>query len=156
MTEIRTPTVEDAPPIASCWVKLARGQRSHGSHVQAEPNREAILQAITRHIVADELRVATVEDEIVGFVMIGFETGEYELDCRRGTIQNLFVEPDHRNRGLGSGLLEAAEQMLAERGADVVSLEVLAPNERARRFYRRHGYDPHRIELTKQLENDTP
>jgi len=35
----------------------------------------------------------------------------------------------------------------------VVALETMADNEAARRFYRRHGYEPHRIELER--ESDT-
>ena len=44
----------------------------------------------------------------------------------------------------------------AEReGRFVVSLEAMAANERARRFYERHGYRPHRVELEKPARNDT-
>jgi ribosomal protein S18 acetylase RimI-like enzyme len=153
---IKTPTVSDAAAIADAWVNLAEDQRSHGSHVQAEANRAAIQEAITRHIVADELRVATIDETIVGFVMFGFDTGEYTLDRNRGAIKNLFVQPAHRNQGLGSALLAEAERLLAERDAEAISLEVLAPNDRAQRFYERHGYDPHRVELAKRLESDTP
>jgi ribosomal protein S18 acetylase RimI-like enzyme len=36
----------------------------------------------------------------------------------------------------------------------MVSIEVLADNDAAKRLYDRRGYDPHRIELRKRLEND--
>jgi len=70
-------------------------------------------------------------------------------------IVNLYVRPGSRGDGVGSALLAAAESELADMGVDTVSLEVLADNEDARRFYRRHDYGPHRVELAKSMENDT-
>jgi ribosomal protein S18 acetylase RimI-like enzyme len=70
-------------------------------------------------------------------------------------VQNIYVTPNHRGEGIGSELLAEAETRLAEAGADAVSLEVMADNEGARRFYRRHSYGPHRVELEKSVESDT-
>ena len=94
-------------------------------------------------------------DRLVGFVMFGPETGDFEQEVVRGVVENIYVDPAFRGRGVGGELLAAAEERLFEDGADRVSLEVLADNEDARRFYARHGYAPHRVELEKDGENDT-
>lgn len=92
--------------------------------------------------------------EPLGFVMFSFETGRYSQDVTRGVVDNLYVRPGVRNRGVGSALLAAAERSLREAGADLVSLDAMAENENARRFYRRHGYAPHRIEFEKSFDRE--
>ena len=97
----------------------------------------------------------STDSELVGFVTFGVESSNYEQDVVRGVVQNIYVVPARRGEGIGSALLDAAEERLAAAGADAVSLEVMAANADARRFYRRHGYASHRVELEKSVENDT-
>ncbi|PSP33774.1 GNAT family N-acetyltransferase [Halobacteriales archaeon QH_10_67_22] len=106
-----------------------------------------------RRRATDRLFVAR-DDGVVGFVTFGVEENSYGTDVVKGVVENLYVRPDYRNRGLGSDLLSTAERHLRDRGADVVSLQTMADNEAARRFYRRHGYGPHRVELEKPAESD--
>lgn len=152
---ITTTSTDDVDEIVDQWVDLARGQRAYGSHVAPESNRAAVREAALRRIVSDELLVARKDGELVGFVMFTVESGQYEQDVRRGVVQNLYVDPDYRRRGIGTELLGAAEDSLAGRGVDRVALNVLAANEAARRFYRRSGYEPHRVEVEKSVESDT-
>ncbi|KAB1198842.1 MULTISPECIES: N-acetyltransferase [Haloferax] len=142
--------------LSDLWVELANGQRAFGSHLFAGANRTPIRVSLARHITFDGVLVAHDEsDDIVGFVMFEVESGTYEQDVTRGTVSNLFVVPERRGEGVGSRLLSAAEERLRDAGAEVVGLDVMAANESARRFYRRHGYRPHRIELEKSIQNDT-
>ena len=165
MATIESPSVESVDEIADLWVELARGQRQHDSHLLAEENRGPARNAITRHIVTGGLLVATEYGQkasegrverrgktIVGFVMFDLERGAYEQDNVRGVIHNLYVRSTHRDVGLGATLLEAAEESLVDHGADVVTLEAMADNEAAIRFYRRHGYETHRVTLEKRTE----
>ena len=137
--------------LVELWVDLAAGQRAHGSHVLPAPNRESVRESLARHAVAGGLRAARRDDEVVGFVSFALERGAYESDETRGIVHNVYVDPDHRNRGIGGDLLAAAESALADAGASVVALEAMAANDGARRFYRRHGYAPHRVELEKRV-----
>lgn len=57
-----------------------------------------------------------------------------------GSIQNLGIVPEHRNRGVGSGLLRRALDGFWQAGLDRVSLEVTAENEGAIRLYHRLGF----------------
>jgi ribosomal protein S18 acetylase RimI-like enzyme len=153
--EITLASTGQVDQITSLWVDLANGQRVHGSHILPDENRATARDAVLRHTVADELLVAVDDDTVLGFVMFSVEAGEYQQDQTRGLIRNIYVRPDDRNRGVGTALLEAAETRLVERDADTVGLEVMAENEAARRFYRRRGYEPHRVTLEKPTESDT-
>ena len=103
---------------------------------------------------ADEDDQAAGDPELVGFVTFDLESERFQQDVTRGFVHNLVVRRDHRGRGIGTALLTGAERVLAERGADVVALQAMAANEDARAFYRRCGYEPHRVELEKPLESD--
>lgn len=162
MTDIVPAEMADLDEIVDCWVRLADGQREHDSHLLADENREAIRESVGHHVVSGNLLVARPEggsgersDRVEGFVMFGLQSDSYERDVTRGVVRNLYVRPGARNRGLGSELMAAAERRMAEAGADVVALEVMADNEAARRLYRRRGYEPHRVGLEKPVGSDT-
>lgn len=149
--EVNVAETDDVDQLVDLWVSLAEGQREHGSHLLSEANSVRIRESIVRHVVSDSLLIADT-GEVAGFVMFSAESGGYEQDCTRGVIENLYVRPPYRDGGIGAALLETAEELLHADGADAVALEVMAANEDARRFYRRHGYRPHRIELEKPTD----
>lgn len=153
--EITTASLDDADALADLWVALARGQRAYGSYLCAEENRAAIRETMVRRIVGDELYVAEREGSIVGFVTFTVEQGRYAQTATTGVVENLYVEPEFRDRGIGSALLATAEERLGEAGATVITIEAMADNDAARAFYARHGYTPHRVELQKPTETDT-
>ena len=151
MVDIALADTDDADSLVDMWLSLADGQRRYGSHIPAEANRAQIRESILRHITTDRLLLAR-EDRHCGFVMFSIENGDFEQDATRGIVENLYVRPEFRGQGIGSQLLAAAEQRLRDHGADAVALNVMADNEDARRFYRDHGYTPHRLELEKSSD----
>lgn len=153
--DIDTATMDDVDDVVDLWVALATDQRAHGSHLLGDRNRTAVRGAIVQRIVAENVLVARSNGVPVGFAMVTVDGGRYEQDERRGLLENIYVEPDARNRGIGSALLAAAEETLRSAGVDVIALEAMAANDAARRFYRSHGYEPHRVEFEKPTENDT-
>lgn len=145
----------DCSRVIDLWVDLATDQRAHGSHVRGEPSRSAIADEVSRRIAADAVLVAREESSIVGFAALDRERDGYERDVDRGRVTALYVRPTHRSSGLGSRLLDRAEAHLADVGIDVVTLEALADNDRARSFYRDLGYEPHRVSFERSIESDT-
>lgn len=146
--DISHPETGSVDELVELWLELADSQRQYGSHVCVEQNRSQIRESLLRYAAGDRLLVARRES-ICGFVMFSIEHGEFEQDVTRGIVENLYVEAGSRSEGIGSQLLSAAETELYERGANVVSLGVMAANEAARRFYERHGYDVYRVEMEK-------
>jgi GNAT superfamily N-acetyltransferase len=154
--EILAPDTALAGEITDLWIDLAESQQAYGSHLLTEGNRTRIRESVVRHIVTDTLLIAREGDDLAGFVMFSVESGSFEQDVRRGVIENLFVAEPFRNESLGGELLAAAEEALADRDVEVVALEAMWTNEDARAFYRDRGYEPHRVELEKSLQSDTP
>jgi len=154
-------TMDDLDAVVEGWLSLAADQRGHGSHVLVEPNRETVTETVGGHVLAGEVLVARPAEAdradgetaaVSGFVVAALETDGYERDVTRGDVPALWVAPDRRGGGVGAALLAAAEDLLADRGAERVRLEVLAANDGAARFYEREGYREHRRVLEKPLD----
>lgn len=80
--------------------------------------------------------VAARENEVVGYSESG-----YQSDEGRGDIRWLHVDPDYRGEGIGSRLLEATRDELADRGVSHLRGRVLADNREGNGFYERHGFE---------------
>lgn len=82
----------------------------------------------------------------------GHLIGTMEVFCRSsGTaeVQNLFVRPDHRRKGIGRKLLGLAAELGRERGCKGLALAVSRSNESAVEFYRRLGFTICEQEISK-------
>ncbi len=55
-------------------------------------------------------------------------------------LDELYVRPELRGRGLGTSLLTAAEGIARDHGAEVLEINVDGADTGARRFYERLGY----------------
>jgi len=98
----------------------------------------------------DGFLVAEVSGRVVGYII--FETRPW---LNEGHIVSIAVHPDHRRRGIGTILMKEAERRIAERGYDVVRLEVRESNFGARRFYERLGYEVERREPGYYSDGET-
>jgi GNAT superfamily N-acetyltransferase len=58
-------------------------------------------------------------------------------------LDELYVVPAQRGRGIGAALLKAAETVVCERGGELLEINVDGEDSDARRFYERHGYTNH-------------
>jgi ribosomal protein S18 acetylase RimI-like enzyme len=152
--EIEQADMDDIEVISEQWLDLATEQLQYGSHLQVSANREAIKMALARHVAEGTALVARA-GSVVGFTSFEIADGVFAERVTRGRVQNLYVDPAWRDRGVGSALLDAAEAALADAGADRIAIEAMAPNEDARRLYEDRGYEPHRIEYERPAQNDT-
>jgi GNAT superfamily N-acetyltransferase len=85
--------------------------------------------------------VARDADRLLGYAMIraADAAGSWQWGDQVGTLETLVVSDSARGTGAGRELLEAARERIAEWGARVMTISVIAGNERAERFYRREG-----------------
>ncbi len=80
--------------------------------------------------------------EMVGQVFIQWNSSDprFADGRRRGYLYALRIKPDYRERGLGTRMIRAAEDVLRRRGMDTASIGVEKNNPRARALYERSGY----------------
>ncbi len=84
-------------------------------------------------------------DAGTGFYLVAWDGGEpvghaYLALTSPPEVQDMYVLPELRGRGIGTALLDAAEDEARARGAARLTLTVSVENARARRLYARHGY----------------
>lgn len=82
--------------------------------------------------------VAEVESLVVGYVI------SRRVDTS-GHVIAIAVAPEHRNRGIGTALMQAVMQKFKEMSLKDVWLEVRMSNTAARQFYKNLGFEERRI-----------
>lgn len=71
-------------------------------------------------------------------------------------VDELYVRPEHRGRGVGTALLDVLESGCRDAGAAVLHLEVDHANEGGQRLYRRLGFVDHaRYLMTKPIARES-
>ncbi len=63
----------------------------------------------------------------------------------------LYVHPDYRLQGIGTALMQKAEDWARERGDRQVGLQVFVQNQAALRLYEKLGYQPQSVFMVKQF-----
>ena len=63
------------------------------------------------------------------------------------TLETIVLLPEARGKGLGTALMDRVREEVREAGGTRLGLSVVAANEAAISFYRRHGFEPAFIEM---------
>jgi GNAT superfamily N-acetyltransferase len=106
-----------------------------------EPVPEDFVEALGEAVEAGDLDVlvARVEGHVVGIAVLA-----YRLSISAAgsfvSIEDLYVRPEARRRGVGRTLLEAVGEHCASRGVSYVEAQV--EDEEAAAFYSALGYEP--------------
>jgi GNAT superfamily N-acetyltransferase len=128
-------TASDAAVVLRMIEGLAEYERLSDRVAATE---ETICQQLFGPKPAAEVCLAYLGDEPVGFAVFfgSFST----FACRPGIyLEDVFVEPEWRRRGVGQRLLAHVANIGAARGCQSMNWAVLPWNEPAIRFYRRLG-----------------
>lgn len=83
-----------------------------------------------------------VSDGVVGVISGRVLTNKRYTPSRSGSVDQLFVRPDHRCRGIGSRLVAELCGFFAREGAEALSLRYVVGNDQAAGFWRALGFKP--------------
>ena len=103
------------------------------------------IELLLQHLIAaphsGAVWVAETDGQLVGY-LVAVTMPSLEHKGLMAEIDEMFVVPEARARGVGRQLLSSLEQALAARGCVRLQLQLGVANTGARAFYRRLGYGP--------------
>ncbi len=117
---------------------LAEDFHAEDGHVLTSEGRRALCEIVAGEPAA-RAWVFVLEGGVVGYgvVTLGFSV---EHGGRDGFLDDFYLVPEARDRGLGRQALDFLEEEARKLGIRVLHLEVEAGNERAVGLYRRSGF----------------
>jgi GNAT superfamily N-acetyltransferase len=137
---------------AECASLLVEQLCEHDIHASAE----SLCQVLER-IVADEERgfvhLARVEGRIVGVAYVATILSVEHVGPA-AWLEELYVMPAWRQRGVGSALVDAVLERARAAGMVAIDLEIDAGHRRAASLYKRSGF--HRLERSRWMRKLNP
>jgi len=128
-------TEKDTPTILHMIRGLAEYEKLSDRVTATEA---ALRQQLFGPKPAAEVCLVYVDDEAIGFAV--FFSSFSTFACRPGVyLEDLFIQPKWRGRGLGRQLLAHVARIGVERGCDRMNWAVLPWNQTAIDFYHRLG-----------------
>ncbi|QLG49331.1 GNAT family N-acetyltransferase [Natrinema halophilum] len=140
--EIREPTSDEAERIREVVdSSMTTSFRLSPNQIDAVTDDTFAEDAVAERLKDETtvLRVAETAAEIEGEAVTGFVEGR--LEDGWGTVRWLFVDPEHRGRGIGTELYETMSETLRDRGAERVCVTVLEANTEGHQFVERFGLE---------------
>lgn len=156
-TDVRIATSDDARAIAkihvASWQEGYRGQLpdSYLKSLSADARETRWAQALRD---GGSVLLAEHACKPLGFVSFG-PSRDDDAPETGAEIYGLYVHPDAWSTGRGQQLHDGALAALGASGSTVVTLWVLTSNDRARRFYSRHGWRPDGATKVVELDGVT-
>jgi ribosomal protein S18 acetylase RimI-like enzyme len=137
----------DVPSVLLLWAAMVEENARLDPRLALHPDaREHMARSIAGW-VEDSTRIVLVAEEsprlIVGFAAASVGPGGgIQGPDRVGQVTDCFVAPPRRRRGIARRLATRLLDLLAERGAETVRLQVSAHNAGSFAFWSSLGYEP--------------
>ena len=133
MHTVRLATVDDAPA-------AARLLHDFNTEFGSPTPGPAVLERRLRELLAEETTLAWVGgDPAVGIALVTLRTNVW-YDGPVALLDELYVAPDWRGRGVGSAMIGALLTRAGSKNWGLVEINVDEFDHDARRFYERHGF----------------
>jgi GNAT superfamily N-acetyltransferase len=127
--------VADAPPV----LELLRRQLDEHGIVLSPDRLAAAVDAVFSDVRRGVFLLARNDSAPIGVAYLSF-AWSIEYGGQAARLEELYVDPAWRARGVGALLLQAAVEQATSRDCNVVDLEVQEGHERAGNLYGRHGF----------------
>jgi ribosomal protein S18 acetylase RimI-like enzyme len=153
---VRAAVQKDLPRVSELAAELVR------QHHRLDPQRFMLVEPIAegyRRFFTGELRrksalilVAEDEDQLLGYAYATLESRNWnDLLDAVGKLNDLYVDPGARRRGVGRALAQAVFAELQHRGVPRLVLMTAWKNPDAHVFFEALGFRRTMLEMTREL-----
>jgi GNAT superfamily N-acetyltransferase len=107
--------------------------------------RQGLRAQIANRLQANDsltLVAEHIEDGVVGVINGRLVRNTRYLPAQAGTIDQAFVQADHRRQGIGAALVAAICRFFASQGVNDLSLRYVVGNAEATAFWAALGFEP--------------
>jgi GNAT superfamily N-acetyltransferase len=121
--------------------------RAYCEFYEAEP-RDQGLRVMFRTLITDSSQgavfIARDDGRAVGFATLDWKWSSLKA-ARMGYLEDLFVDPEARGKGIADALIEACANRCRELGMPAMAWQTAPDNHRAQQVYNRTGaeFDPY-------------
>lgn len=127
---IRRATTQDVDAIHALGQSVAEFSVNEGT-ITFWP-KELLTQAVR----SDDVLIFVAEDtELVGFIIVNLNRG-----LKKAIIENVYVHPDQRGRGIGDKLLDSVVELLPSLGCEYIATLIPTEAKGAFELYVRNGF----------------
>lgn len=148
MTDLRPATAADLEAVLALHCAFF----TEDGYTVREDESRANLSRLLGDPTLGRLWVMDDGGEVAGYLLLAFGFS-LEFRGRDAFVDELYVAPSHRGRGLGTRALELAAEACRELGVRALHLEVERYKEGAQALYRRMGFADHdRYLMTKWID----
>ncbi|HEX6513215.1 MAG TPA: GNAT family N-acetyltransferase [Chloroflexota bacterium] len=153
---VRAGTLDDIPAVLPLVAKtVAFHDKLDPARFAAVPGAHLRYEAWIRRGIDSGLSAFFVAEEggtLIGFILgqVQDEYGMYQLG-RYGMLHDLWVEPEHRRKGAGRGLVQAALERFRQAGVGQARLDTAAGNLAAQQLFAACGFRASTIEMLAEL-----
>lgn len=132
------------------WAFLTEEEREALGYEEYLKVHRELINSLYESNIRNRIIAAYIGDSMVGVVWIGvkLDTVHYVPVCY---VFDIEVKEELRGRGLGSKLLQMAEETCREWGLGEVMLSAEVTNSEALGWYERRGYRVKRLLLSKRV-----
>ncbi len=116
------------------------------------PISDGGMADMRNHITSpDKLCLVVAEEEVVVGYLLSTLKPRSAMRGMRAELEEMYVVPERRCRGLGSALLNGFNEWCQANQVSTVLVEAFAGNTDAQAFYAARGYLPHTVRLHLEL-----
>ncbi len=166
--EIRLAATEDIADLVRMQVALQRSMAHLGTHVlQLHPRSLTRLRAYYQNQIDDDFARLLVAQDCLSEVLVGMGTGRVWLHtdyvpARSGELVDLWVDPDHRRRGVAKRLMTRLLAFFQANDVTFLTVNYVRGNPVAEHLWTGLGFKPalatataerHQVEMALKLDS---
>jgi GNAT superfamily N-acetyltransferase len=132
----------DAPRLATAADAAEVARLLHYFNTEFDtpsPGPEVLRERLSTLLAGDAMFAIVAGSPAIAIALVSVRPSVWYAG-RVGVLDELYVEPHHRNEGVGSAILALLRQHATSVGIDAIEINVDEGDIDAQRFYERHGY----------------